>query len=332
MIQLLSESRDIVEALEKVAPKRIAVAYVGIDWKEFISTENLKEIVVSPTLGSNPISISEIVKEIGWKNVHFLNSLHSKIYIGDDSVIVGSANLSKNAMGDDGLYESCLLTNEEKIVDSSKELFKFYRTKAQDKYDKTQKINRLEKLREIHNNAVSHGIIKSDNSRSFSEYSPDLHGDFYVIWYIDGPVQYNTKKIKSTLPSVPSEDFDFNDFPRQNISPHDNIKADNWILNWKMTKSNSVNKATNPWWMYIHCICLDCCNDDGYENVAIESPYIQKPNPPFVIDDDFKNAFIDTIERKKYDIFRDTQGDLWLAKNTKHLFQDFINDIKKSIA
>ncbi len=117
MIQLLSESSDISEALEKVAPERIAVAYVGIDWREFISAKNLKEIIISPTLGSNPIAISEIVKEIGWENVHFLNNLHSKIYISDYSVIIGSANLSKNAMGNNGLYESCVLTDDKQIIE-----------------------------------------------------------------------------------------------------------------------------------------------------------------------------------------------------------------------
>lgn len=329
MIQLLSKSDDIAKALKKVSPKRIAVAYVGIDWREFISVENLEEIIVSPTLGSNPIAISEIVNKIGWENVHFLNNLHSKIYIGDDSVVTGSANLSENAMGINGLYELCILTDENQIIGSSDKVFNFYKKKAQSKYDEMEKIKRLKILWEIHNKAVSQNIIPPDEERSFSEYSPDLHGDFYVIWYRDGSVRYDTEKIKGTIPSLPSENFSFDEFPRNNISPDDDINADNWVLDWKIRVDNSVNRATKPSWMYIHCICRNCCDDTGYENVAIESPKIDKPNPPFVIDDDFIRAFIDTIERKKYDIFRDTQGDIWRAENTKPLFQDFINDIKK---
>ena len=115
-MKFLTKSNEFVEELREISPEKIAVAYIGIDWKEFISVDSLKEIIVYPTLGTNPVAIMEIVGKIGWENVHFLDNLHSKIYIGDSSMLAGSANLSRNALANTGLYEACVSTNEEKLV------------------------------------------------------------------------------------------------------------------------------------------------------------------------------------------------------------------------
>ena len=107
----------------------------------------------------------EIVGKIGWENVHFLDNLHSKIYIGDSSMLAGSANLSRNALANTGLYEACVSTNEEKLVRSAKEVFDFYKMEAKTKYNEEQKKERLEKLRRIHNRAIQKKIIPPDPIR-----------------------------------------------------------------------------------------------------------------------------------------------------------------------
>ena len=38
----------------------------------------LKEVIVSPTFGSNPEAVVNLAKRIGWDNVYFLNELHAK--------------------------------------------------------------------------------------------------------------------------------------------------------------------------------------------------------------------------------------------------------------
>lgn len=71
-------------------PLRIAVAYIGVDWKTFIpDTSCLESIIVSPTIGSNPSAIADLVKQIGWEKVVFLDELHAKTYIGKNSAVIG---------------------------------------------------------------------------------------------------------------------------------------------------------------------------------------------------------------------------------------------------
>ncbi|WGS51118.1 phospholipase D family protein [Paraburkholderia sp. D15] len=94
---------DIQRGLRKISPSQIAVAYVGIDWKAYILPEKLQDIVLSPTIGTNPVAIVEIAEAIGWEHVHFLDNLHAKIYLGEHGAAVGSFNLTAN-----GLSAACL--------------------------------------------------------------------------------------------------------------------------------------------------------------------------------------------------------------------------------
>ena len=88
---------DIAKEVKSINPQYIAVGYIGKDWHRYIDIEFVKEIIVSPTIGSNPFAIESIVKEIGFENVYFLDELHAKLYIGSDRYAFGSFNLSANA-------------------------------------------------------------------------------------------------------------------------------------------------------------------------------------------------------------------------------------------
>ncbi len=73
---------DIQEAVSGCKPSKIAVAYIGADWQTFIpDPSRLESIIVSPTIGSNPWAIADLVKQIGWEKVAFLDELHAKTYI-----------------------------------------------------------------------------------------------------------------------------------------------------------------------------------------------------------------------------------------------------------
>ena len=69
------------DKLHEHPPTHIAVAYVGRDWDQLIDCSQLKEIIVSPTLGTNPRAVDELVEKFGWEHVHFLDELHAKIYL-----------------------------------------------------------------------------------------------------------------------------------------------------------------------------------------------------------------------------------------------------------
>jgi hypothetical protein len=107
-MQLLFTPKKIRESITKVRSSKIAVAYVGLGWDRYISRTDIKEIIVSPTLGTNPKAIEAIAALLGFDNVHFLENLHAKIYIGAHSAVIGSCNLSDNGLSDAGLIEAAV--------------------------------------------------------------------------------------------------------------------------------------------------------------------------------------------------------------------------------
>lgn len=113
-MKMLIDSQEIAKALQSLKPRRIAVAYVGKDWESLIPKEFLQEIIVAPTVGSNPKAIRGLNKHLGtWDKVHLLDNLHAKFYLSDSAAIVTSANLSRNALGMSGLEEVGMWVDDE---------------------------------------------------------------------------------------------------------------------------------------------------------------------------------------------------------------------------
>lgn len=89
----LISTAEVESTLENVRPTHIAVAFVGLDWKRYIDINVIEEMIVSPTIGTNPYAIQEIVNHIGWDKIHFLTNLHTKLYIGSNSAVFWRFNL-----------------------------------------------------------------------------------------------------------------------------------------------------------------------------------------------------------------------------------------------
>ena len=64
-MKICSNAEQLKNALNEIKPTKIAVAYVGAGWKNYRLLEYLEEIIVSPTLGSNPFAIEEIMRKKG---------------------------------------------------------------------------------------------------------------------------------------------------------------------------------------------------------------------------------------------------------------------------
>ena len=111
-MQFLAKSSEILAAIKKIRPSRIAVGYVGKRPEKFIALKKLESFVVSPTGTSDPDSIERIADAIGWDNVHLLPRLHAKMYIGRDAAVVASANLSERGLGKDPRWETGIHVND----------------------------------------------------------------------------------------------------------------------------------------------------------------------------------------------------------------------------
>jgi hypothetical protein len=139
---ILESSVSIRDALKIIKPIKIAVAYIGIDYQNFIDPYDLHSIILSPTLGSNPNAIDDLVSKIGWNKVYLLDNLHSKIYLGEKSAIITSANLSKNGLDIEGLLEIGILLEDFNSLNKLNQIYEDFFDSSLDAYpDQESKVH-----------------------------------------------------------------------------------------------------------------------------------------------------------------------------------------------
>ena len=297
------ERRD---ALEIVKPKKIAVAYVGMGWDQYIDKSCLTEIILSPTLGSNPLAISEIVKVINWDNVHFLDRLHSKIYIGNDQVFLGSPNLSTNGFSDNGNHEiGVLLQTEASQKKCSSDIFDAYKAEAQKDYpDVESKRKKLKDLYRLWQKSIESGFSTSDDDSPNGQ-SPDIDLiRIHVTPYIVGrKAKYNSdvipgaihQPICTKLDDYFIEDFDF--------LPEDDIQEGDWILAWNIKQNGYPGKNCEIYWMYVHHVIPSGYiqpSGSPYTKLAGQAKSLRTPSEPFKLTDKKKDKIRAALNSSKF--------------------------------
>lgn len=125
MIRLLSN--DIWTTIKKLSQKskrtKIAVAYFGTGATKQLKLKTGDTLIVAMGLNNvksgqvNPFEL-EILLDKGVKLFN-LSNLHSKIYLFDDKVIVGSANVSTNS--ENALIETGILTDDKQTIKEANE-------------------------------------------------------------------------------------------------------------------------------------------------------------------------------------------------------------------
>lgn len=80
---------------------RIAVAFIGDGASQWINpaAEDVKIVCNLAMNGTNPTEVQKLIQRFGQENVKQIEKLHTKLYIGSEYAIVGSANLSANGLG-----------------------------------------------------------------------------------------------------------------------------------------------------------------------------------------------------------------------------------------
>lgn len=116
IMRFLPNSEEILQAIREIQPGRLAVAYIGRDFDQFVNPEWIDQIVLSPTPGSNPHAIRQLVDATGWERIEFIPELHAKLYLGGKSAVVGSANLSRNGLDVGGLWEAGVYVDEPDVL------------------------------------------------------------------------------------------------------------------------------------------------------------------------------------------------------------------------
>lgn len=279
---------EIKKAIARCEPTRIAVAFIGEDWKTFMPNhEILQSIIVSPTIGSNPEAITHLAQSIGWDKIFFLDELHAKIYIGKESAIVGSANLTNNGLDGERLIELCVEINDEENLKKINRFFDELVEKAKTRYPSvTEKKIKLNELYKIRNSAISNCIIKEKPQKKWSSNSFEnfeFNDQFYVAWYQKVDLEYSNE-VKNIADFIENE---------IHFSNKDHVEKNKWVLAWPITYKNKPHKLIKPFWLYIHEIFENGIIDEGYDypKLAIQRSDKKTPRPPFELTDEVVAAF-----------------------------------------
>ncbi|EKS9888570.1 phospholipase D family protein [Burkholderia pyrrocinia] len=309
---------DIQRGLREISPSHIAVAYVGIDWKTYIAPENLKDIVLSPTVGTNPAAIIEIAEVVGWEQVHFLDNLHAKIYLGERSAAVGSFNLTANGLSAEGLQEAGFIVDDALALAELRARLDDYRQQAGMAYPTTEaKLARLAELRAQWDRAIKQGVIRSDAKAStLGAYRPISSDEIYVCW-VSGEITYTNQIVShGTVNSTVS------------FLESDTVLPDRWILCWTSRTDGHPDKRHRPYWLHIDEVIEAGAHEAPYTKVAIERTDRAELPPPFNLDDATVHALYAVLNSGEFPEFLYDQ-ETWSVDRTLPRLPAFLQTLAK---
>jgi hypothetical protein len=316
----LVSGASIKKALHQVAPTHVAVAYVGIDWSAYIDKNKLQEIILSPTLGTNPHAVIQIAETIGWENVHFLDNLHSKIYLGPEQAAVGSFNLSANGMSAEGLEETGFLVHDHQILLELRTLHDRYKQTATDFYPNVAaKKSRLAKLREVWDRGIATKVIRNDTRlNDLANYQPTAADEIYIscAW---GNLTYDEDVVSiSTIEDSLS------------FLEEDDIQPDRWILYWYANNNGYPHRTRTPKWMHIDEIVPRGAIDTQYTKLANKRTDRITPHPPFELTNEVSRALRKVLNS---DLFPEFLGnrDRWSLNDTMTRLLEFLDALKAEV-
>ena len=294
---------DIRRVLRDVAPRKIAVAYVGGDWEKYVEHSGLDEIIVSPTLGSNPRAIERLMDLLGASSVHFLDDLHSKIYLGSSRALVGSANLSRNGFSDSGNREVMVLVDEGNALDTLNCLYRDYKESAILSYpseaSKRRKIAELKQLSRLARmNQVAVDIMPS-SATQLLDYKKG-RDRVHVVWYQSKDVIFNESAVRGVLRSDSEAPLEGCFFDSMQFAREDDIQVGDWILCWICTQKGLANKSARWKWMYVDVVIENGFVDPQWPKLAGQLKKHDMCEEPFELNRLVENAMVEVLNSGRF--------------------------------
>ncbi|MDF3098902.1 hypothetical protein SB394_16695 [Burkholderia sp. BCCIQ04A] len=309
---------DIQRGLREISPSHIAVAYVGIDWKTYVAPENLKDIVLSPTVGTNPAAIVEIAEVVGWEQVHFLDNLHAKIYLGERGAAVGSFNLTANGLSAEGLQEVGFIVDDAPALAELRARLDDYRQQADMAYPTTvAKLARLAELRTKWDRAIKQGVIRNDAKvTTLDAYRPVSTDEIYVCW-VSGKITYTDqivshRTVNSTVSFLES----------------DTVQPDRWILCWVPRVDGHPDERCRPYWQHIDEVIEGGAHEAPYTKAAVERIGRAELPPPFELTDAAVHALYAVLNSGEFPEFLYDQ-ETWSVDRTLPRLPAFLQALGK---
>jgi hypothetical protein len=251
MNSLVLTGAHIAEQVKLVQPHKVAVAYLGASWPDYLpSVATLDVVVIAPVLGTNPWAVQDLIEclstegQDGWEKVFFLDSLHAKLYLGERSAVWGSANLSSNGLSGERLLELCTMTDAPEVLQELNWFFESTLALAKAQYRTVNdRMRRLALLQEETARNPSfdtrYAPARATNFQDFKLLSPD---QFYICWYtLERPEMTYGEEVPENHKTV------FDDFGH--FHPTDGIESGKWVLFWELPDDLSSSKLQAHWMM-----------------------------------------------------------------------------------
>jgi hypothetical protein len=327
------------EKLKEYPPTHIAVAYVGRDWDELVDCSQLQEIIVSPTLGTNPRAVAEIAEQIGWDHVHFLDELHAKIYLSQSCCIWGSFNLSNNAFGQKSstpLFEAGTHSKEAHIIRDAYAFFEELQRIAHAQYpNHGLKIKKLSELHGLHNNAIANKFTNTDTLKENLDELPKYNHS-YVISFSYGEAQFNKEAIKQKIKKQKIPDCKSLPFTEQDANF---LHKGSWILVYSHDDYGvPVEKCSkdNFYWIYVHDLIMNGYQDTS-EFPLVAFQWIDEdsivPPEPFKLTTKIYTALKTTLQDSRFKHFSELDDDaVWNLRDGNTNIEKFVDVWRENLA
>ncbi|MCX7109838.1 MAG: phospholipase D family protein [Proteobacteria bacterium] len=334
-MKIYSDAKQLREALKEIKPTRIAVAYVGAGWEKYISLKHLKEIIVSPTLGSNPFAIEEIMRKKGEENVHFLDRLHTKLYLGENSALLGSPNLSDNGFSDSGKFEAGVVISESSSLKKLNDIFQGYKNQAINDYPTQEsKIKKLKQLVKLWKIAIWHGVntaCNDEKSPSIGDYQLSQLNRIHIVWYRPGKIAYNKGVIAAVVPESNGIEPEAYFSGMLNFLEKDSINIGDWILYWHSREDGYPRENGSIDWMQVHHVIPQGVDDNPWTKLVCQSPKtkIRPIAPPFTLDTRTKSLIRDALNLGEFPALLCLNGAVWRLAPADKVVPDFLSYIQE---
>lgn len=311
MKRIIKDS-EIGEVIKEMNIEKIAVAYIGKDYSEYIgknANKSLKKMIVSATIGSNPYAIKELMdyeENCGDFEISFLNNLHAKIYWSKEKAIITSANLTRNGLSgeDDSLREiGYIIDDSEEIMEIEKIFDEYYKDSIKD-WDTKENI--VEKLKKNYQKAVKENILNKKN-----EY--DINSDFEIALVSTEQIIHKKKKKEELeklkyYPLKDIENLEYEKYIQYEFSLSDeqiNKYKNKWVLN--LTYSCCKNKIDihDPYFIFVHDIIKDAVKfqeneEKTYCNLAVQWYLQKRKTEPFELNEKVQNILKKILKEDDY--------------------------------
>jgi len=322
---------DVRDALRGVQPVSIAVAYVGAKWKDFVSTKRLREIILSPTLGSNPFAIEELMDVLGHDNVHFLDALHSKIYLGASSVLLGSCNLSQNGMSNHGRLEAAVILTDNESRQQLAAQIQRYKESARKAYPcRQKKIEQLRALKLQWNKAQWFGLTPiASTSPSIADYKSNLDR-IHIAWYGSEKPKLARGQINRAIPDTLGIKLDDYFSGWLQFRAEDDVQPGDWILCWRCNDDGLPRKGGDISWMYAHHVVPNGVNNKDHPKLVGETKVLRRPSPPFILDPSTKTRIRRMLASRDFPSLLLVADLLWPLGPADEVTPQFIDALRKA--